>query len=112
MIRECISCGCKFDSRSPSKIKAGGRINECADCAHEPAVKYLGLSSGDGKQSSITVLSFDSVSDREKYSAFWRNNSGIHKSKSCQLGNHLSTDPGVKFKTVVASGPMNHKGKM
>lgn len=110
--RECIVCGCKFDSRSPAKIRAGGKINECADCANEPAVKYIGLANGDGKQASLTVLAFDSVADRERYSDFYRNNSGYHRGKSCQLGSHLSTDPGVSFRTVSQSTATNHKGRL
>lgn len=112
MLLECVHCECKFDPRSPAKVRAGGRINECADCADEPAVKYLGLTSGDGKQASITVLAFDSVADRERYSDFYRNNAGLHKGKSCQLGSHLSTDPGVHFRTVTQSAATNHKGRI
>ena len=111
MMQECIECGVKFDVRSPAKIRAGGKINTCADCSHESAVKYLGLMNGDGKQASITVLAFESSGDRSRYADFWRNNSGIHKGKSCQLGSHLSTDPGIRFKTVTQSTATNHKGK-
>lgn len=112
MIRECKVCECKFDSGSPAKIRAGGRINECPDCAEEPVVKYLGLSAGDGKQSSISVLAFDSHNDRDRYGNFFRNNSGLYKGKSCQLGSHLMTDPGVRFRTVVRSSASNHKGRL
>ncbi len=112
MLRDCVSCGSKYDTMSPAKIRAGGLISTCPDCSDEPAVKYLGLANGDGKQASVTVLSFESAADRNRYASFWRNNSGIHKSRSCQLGSHLSTDPGIKFKTIIASAPMNHKGKL
>lgn len=111
MIKECHECGTKFDPRSPAKLRAGGKINTCPDCSLETTVKYLGLSNGDGKQASITVLAFNSVSDRSRYADFWRNNSGINKGKSCQLGSHLSTDPGIHFRTVSQSSPTNHKGK-
>lgn len=110
-LRECIHCSCKFDPRSPAKERAGGRINECPDCSDEPAVRYLGLANGDGKQASITVLAFGSASDRERYSDFYRNNAGYHRGKSCQLGSHLSTDPGVHFRTVTQSTATNHKGR-
>lgn len=112
MVKECIDCGTKFDPHSPAKRRAGGLINTCPDCSHEPAVKYLGLANGDGKQASITVLAFESSKDRDRYSDFYRNNTGYHKGKSCQLGSHLSTDPGVHFRTVTQSTATNHKGRM
>lgn len=111
MIRECAECAAQFETNSPAKLRAGGKIGHCPDCASEPTVKYLGLQAGDGKQASITVLSFGSSQDREKYASFWQNNSGIHKGKSCQLGAHLSTSPGVAFKTVTQSTATNHKGR-
>jgi hypothetical protein len=111
MLRECAVCDSLFDPRSPAKLRAGGRINTCPDCSEESAVRYLGLQAGDGKQAGITVLSFGSASDRQQYADFWKNNSGIHKGKSCQLGTHLSTTPNVSFRTVTQSGATNHKGK-
>ena len=111
MLRDCVSCGSKYDTMSPAKIRAGGLITTCPDCSDEPAVKYLGLANGDGKQASVTVLSFESTADRDRYASFWRNNSGVHRGKSCQLGSHLSTDPGVKFRTVTQSTATNHKGR-
>lgn len=112
MLTECAECGFNFDPRSPAKLRAGGRINHCPDCSSESAVRYLGLQAGDGKQAGITVLSFSSYEDRAKYSDFWRNNSGIHRGKACQLGTHLSTTPGVSYKTVTQSTATNHKGRM
>jgi hypothetical protein len=112
MLVTCAECEAIFDPRSPAKQRAGGRINTCPDCSDEPVVKYLGLTNGDGKQAAITVLSFGSVKDRERYSSYYRNNAGYHKGKSCQLGSHLSTDPGVRFRTVSQTGATNHKGKM
>jgi hypothetical protein len=112
MLRECIECESMFDPRSPSKMRAGGHIGTCPECSQESTVKYLGLANGDGKQASVTVLSFKSQEDRSRYADFWRNNTGIHKGKSCQLGSHLSTSPGISFKTVTQSGATNHKGRM
>lgn len=112
MLRECSECGSRFDPLSPAKQRAGGRISTCPDCSDEPVVKYLGTQSGDGKMASISILAFNSVADREKYSDFWKNNSGLHKGKSCQLGSHLSTDPGVRFRTVTQSTATNHKGRL
>lgn len=112
MIRACVKCDGSFDDHSPAKLRAGGRINTCPDCSEETTVKYLGLTAGDGKQAGITVLSFDSPDDRARYSDFWRNNSGIHRGKACQLGTHLSTTPGVRFRTVTQSTATNHKGRL
>jgi len=112
MLRTCAACESLFDPNSPAKQRAGGRVNTCPDCSDEPEVKYLGLANGDGKQASITVLAFGSSKDRDRYSSFYRNNAGYHKGKSCQLGSHLSTDPGVKFRTVTQSTATNHKGRL
>ena len=112
MLKECIECGSRFDPLSPAKQRAGGRISTCPDCSDEPVVKYLGTQSGDGKMASISILAFDSTADRNKYADFWRNNSGVHRGKSCQLGSHLSTDPGVRFRTVTQSTATNHKGRL
>ena len=111
MIRECAVCDVKFESNSPAKLRAGGLVNTCPDCSSEPTTRYLGLTSGDGKAASVTILAFDSREDREAYRKMWRNNSGMHKGKSCQLGSHLSTTPNVKFRTVTQSLATNHKGK-
>jgi hypothetical protein len=74
-------------------------------------VKYAGVFSADGKQAQATILKFSSTDDKQKYLAFWKNNSGFNKGKSCQLGSHLSTTPGIKFQTLVEFSPTNHKGK-
>ena len=111
-MRTCVMCGEEFDQNAPAKRKAGGRIVDCPDCSEESVVRYAGVQAADGKQAQATILKFNSDKDRTKYLAFWQNNSGYHKSKSCQLGNHLSTDPGIHFETRVAHNPTNHKGKM
>lgn len=111
-MRECVECGAAYDPRSPAKVRAGGLINTCPDCSEETSVRYLGLTAGDGKQSGITVLAFASAEDRAAYADFWRNNSGVHRGKSCQLGSHLSTTPSVAYRTVTQSTATNHKGRM
>lgn len=111
MNRVCRVCECEFDDSSPAKRRAGGKITDCSDCAEESTVRYLGLQAADGKQSQVTILGFKSTQDREKYKKFWQNNSGYNKGKSCQLGSHLSTDPGIAFQTRNAFAPTNHKGK-
>jgi hypothetical protein len=107
----CTECGFDFDHNSIEKKKVGGKINTCVDCSTESAVKYVGLQAADGKQSQATILKFKSEADKNKYIAFWQNNSGLHKAKNCQLGNHLSTTPNVHFETITGFNPTNHKGK-
>lgn len=111
MIKKCIHCLEEFDCLSPAKKAVGGKINECVECSSEPTIKYAGVQAADGKQAQATILKFSSESDKKNYIRFWKNNSGFNKGKSCQLGNHLSTDPGIKFLTVVDFTPTNHKGK-
>jgi hypothetical protein len=104
-------CDVGFDPNSHAKRRVGGRINTCPDCSDEPSVKYLGLSSGDGKQAGITILKFDSKADREEYRQAWWVNSGGTVGKSCQLGIQKRT-PSVRFKTVTQSTATNHKGRL
>lgn len=111
-IKVCVHCGDEFDLNSPAKLKAGGKTIECPDCSEETVVKYAGVQAADGKQAQATILKFESQQDKDKYISFWQNNSGLHKGKSCQLGTHLSTTPDVKFQTIIAHNPTNHKGKM
>jgi len=108
--RECIDCGTIFDLRSPEKRCIGGLATTCPDCSEEGTPKYLGLTSGDGKQASITVLKFNSERDRESYREMWYVNSGYHTGKSCQL-KVQKPDPGVRFQTVTQSTATNHKGR-
>jgi hypothetical protein len=108
----CKICDEYFDHNSIEKKKSGGLITTCPDCSEETTVKYVGVSSADGKQAQATILKFESEQDKERYIRFWQNNSGLHKGKSCTLGNHLSTDPKIKFKTVSGFTPTNHKGKL
>jgi hypothetical protein len=111
-IKICVQCDEEFDPTSSAKISVGGKINECPDCSTEDTVKYVGLQAADGKQAQATILKFTNIKDRQKYLQFWQNNSGLHKGKSCQLGNHLSTTPNVKFETITDFTPTNHKGKL
>ena len=74
-MRRCIHCEYPFDPDSFAKKQAGGKINECPDCVEElgteTAVKYLGLSAGDGKAAGISIVAFESNEDRESYSKAW-----------------------------------------
>jgi len=110
-MQECVHCEEEFDPRSTEKKRVGGKINECPDCSQESTIKYAGLQAADGKQSQATILKFDSEEDKQRYISFWKNNTGFNKGKSCQLGAHLSTTPGIKFQTIVAHTPTNHKGR-
>lgn len=111
MTRICVECGADFDPRSPAKRRAGGLATNCVDCSEETVIRYAGVSAGEGKQGSVQVLKFQSGADREAYLAYWKNNSGLYKGKSCQMG-MLSKTPGIKFETVATfKGNENHKGK-
>lgn len=107
----CKFCGDEFDLNSRAKKEAGGLANSCPDCSVETTTKYAGVQAADGKQSQATILKFESDKDKERYLRFWQNNSGMHKGKSCTLGSHLSTDPGIHFQTIVAHCQTNHKGR-
>lgn len=111
MIKICIECDEEFDLNSQAKKLAGGKVWNCPSCSEETAVKYAGVQAADGKQSQATILKFQSESDKKRYIAFWQNNSGYNRGKNVQLGAHLSTDPGIKFDTIVNFTPTNHKGK-
>ena len=73
-MRECVHCEIMFDPNSSAKKRAGGKINECADCVEElgteTAVKYLGLGSGDGKAAAISIVAFESNEDRAAISRY------------------------------------------
>lgn len=111
-MKTCSMCEGEFEPTSPAKRRAGGLISHCPDCSEEISPKYLGLQSGDGKGSGVTVLKFESSEDREEYRQMWWVNSGMMIGKSCQLGFQKRT-PNVKFKKVYEAGlGMNHKGKL
>jgi hypothetical protein len=113
MIRECIECGIEFNDSSTAKKRVGGRINECPDCSDEHVVRYLGVQNAAGKMSGCEILAFANNADRDAFNAHWRNNSGMHKGKSCQLGTHTTAGSGsFKFKRVAEFGRNdNHKGR-
>ncbi len=111
-MRTCILCGDEFDHRSKEKMRAGGLSTHCAMCSEETHVRYAGVQNSDGKQAGVTILKFQNEDDRENYLDFWKVNSGLYKSKSCQLGHGLKSTPAVGFKTVaVFEGNVNAKGK-
>lgn len=111
-MRDCIVCGDTFDHRGKEKRLVGGLSTHCPNCSEETAVRYAGVQNSDGKQAGVTILKFGSGEDREAYLDFWKVNSGLYKSKSCQLGHGLKSTPAVGFKTVaVFEANVNAKGK-
>lgn len=114
--KTCIHCDSDFDLNSPRKSILGGKINECPDCVEElgteRTVRYLGVCMGEGKQGGVQILAFDDEKSRSTYLKSWRNNSGQNKGKACQLGRHISSMEGVKFKKKGETPTnSNHKGR-
>ncbi len=117
MIKTCKHCNVDFDTNSSAKRAAGGRINECPSCVEElgteTTVKYLGLSSGDGKAAALSIVAFESQEDRTAYSKAWKAVTGFHKGKSCHLSGSQTTIGGRPMRHVAYnSGNSNHKGKL
>lgn len=111
-LRDCSECGVSFDPHSPAKRKAGGKIHHCPDCSEEVSTPYLGVVGGDGKQSSVSVIKFDSQSDRDKYQRWFQSVSGYNTGKNCQMGHEPPPCPVAHFTTVAHNGGnSNHKGK-
>jgi len=115
-MRDCKHCDLPFDLNSTAKKMAGGKINECPDCVEElgteTAVKYLGLSSGDGKAAAISIVAFESTEDRKAYADAWKATTGFHKGKSCHLSGSQTTIGGRPMRHVAYNaGHENHKGK-
>ena len=107
----CKECGDDF-VWDAARARVGGKRIHCLDCSEETAVKYVGVSAGEGKMSAVQVLKFESNADREQYVEAWKVNSGLYKGKSCQIGRGLTGVPNVKFQTVTTNNPnANHKGK-
>ncbi len=115
-MRACVHCETEFDPTSYAKKRAGGKINECEDCVEdlqtETAVKYLGLQAGDGKTNALSIVAFESNSDRESYSRAWKAVTGFHKGKSCHLSGSQTNIGNRPMRHVsYAGGNGNHKGK-
>jgi DNA-directed RNA polymerase subunit RPC12/RpoP len=111
-LHDCAECGNQFDLHSPEKRRAGGKAIHCPDCSQETVVKYAGVQAGEGKTANVSILRFQSESDRIAYLDFWKANSGLHKGKSCQLSRGLKSTPAIKFETRVEFvANKNHKGR-
>ena len=111
MQRECIICQEVYDINSIEKRNAGGLITHCPDCSEEAAVKALGLSNGDGKQASVTIVRLTTNKDRQAFMNYWKRATGYHKGKECQMDRYL-TSPKISFSTIIQSEATNHKGKL
>ena len=114
--KTCIHCNDTFDPNSHFKKQAGGKINECASCVEElgteTAVRYLGLASGDGKATAISIVAFESDEDRSAYASAWKAVTGFHKGKSCHVSGSQTTIGNRPMRHVgFNAGNSNHKGK-
>jgi hypothetical protein len=106
----CVECGDDYQW-DKSRAMLGGKRTHCSDCAEETSVKYAGVSAGEGKGASVQILKFETDSDRGVYLDAWAVNSGLYKSKSCQIGRGLKSTPNVKFETrATFTFNPNHKG--
>ena len=109
----CVECGAEFDPNSEEKRAAGGKVHQCPDCAHDPHVPYLGLRSGSGKMSDLTILAFGSEEARSAYHFKWAATTGQFRGKSCQLGGRIpmvGRDAGFRIVGENRANA-NHKGK-
>lgn len=109
----CVDCDGEFDPGSTAKRAAGGRRNQCPDCAEETTVKYAGVTAGDGKMAGVQILKFETPQQRAGFVRFWRAASGMNVGKSCQLSSSTpAMTGGVRFQRVAEfAGNTNHKGK-
>ena len=114
-MRQCVHCEYEFDTRSTAKKNAGGKINECPDCVEElgteTAVKYLGLTSGEGKMATLSIVAFESVEDREAYGQAWRSATDPYQSNARNMSEVSGSLGSVKMRHVSHNaGNPNHKG--
>ena len=110
MIRECKHCGEEFNSKSYAKKKAGGYINECADCViefgTETTVRYRGVVSGSGKMAAISIVKFETESDADEYVRSFNSCGSFGGRKTNKCNNIKHTHIGSNI------GNSNHKGKL
>lgn len=112
----CVHCEMEFNPYSSAKKRVGGRKYECPDCVEElgteTTVKYLGLQAGDGKSNALSIVAFESQSDRDQYASAWKQVTGYYKGKSCHLSGSQTNIGGRPMRHVsYAGGNGNHKGK-
>ena len=116
-MRDCKHCDLPFDLNSTAKKMAGGKINESPDCVEElgteTAVKYLGLTSGDGKMASLSIVAFNSVEDREAYGKAWQSATDPYQASPRSMSEVSGSLGSVKIRHIAhqAANP-NHKGRL
>ncbi len=116
-LKECVHCNYECDLYSTAKRSAGGKINECPDCVEElgteTAVKYLGLTSGDGKMASLSIVAFNSVEDREAYGKAWQSATDPYQASPRSMSEVSGSLGSVKIRHIAhqAANP-NHKGRL
>jgi hypothetical protein len=108
-MRQCTECGVEFDPRSRAKREAGGLVSHCPECSSDTP-RVLGVTSGDGKQASVSIVRPATQSDRAAFLHYWQRATGLHRGKSCQLDSRLTT-PGFTVALVHQSEATNLKGK-
>jgi hypothetical protein len=113
MIKVCRHCEDEFETTSRAKQIAGGKIDECPDCAEEAGEVYVGLTAGDGKVGECTIMAFKDPKSASQYVSNWQRSTGYHRGKSCQLGGTTSLDMSYTGARMVGQfgGNGNHKGK-
>ena len=113
--KQCVHCEYEFDLDSTMKKQVGGRINECPECVQElgteTTVKYLGLTSGDGKMANLSIVAFDSEEDRAAYGAAWQAATDPYTSSPSRMSEVSGSFGGVRIRHVDhQAGNPNHKG--
>jgi len=111
----CVHCEFEFDLDSTMKKNVGGKINECPECVEElgteTTVKYLGLTSGDGKMASLSIVAFDSVEDRKAYGKAWASATDPYTSNPQSMSEVSGSFGSVKIRHIAHNaGNPNHKG--
>jgi len=110
MIKICKHCKEEFNLNSYAKRKAGGYINECADCVielgTETAVRYRGVVSGDGKMAAISIVKFENEADADDYVKSFNSCGSFGGRKTNRCNNIRHTHVGSNM------GNSNHKGKL
>lgn len=118
MLKTCVHCSEEFDTNSLDKVRAGGKINECADCVvelkTEKAPVTIGVGAGDGKTTMITMMRFPNQQNASAYMKAYKNSTGFNKGRSCHLGttNIMHTDTLGGKMLAEFGGNTNSKGKM
>ena len=113
--KQCVHCEYEFNLDSAMKKQVGGKINECPECVQElgteTTVKYLGLTSGEGKMASLSIVAFDSIEDREAYGAAWQAATDPYNHTTSRMSEVSGSFGGVRMRHIDhQGGNPNHKG--